>query len=170
MSLADVVVPLGDLDLVLHHLLSHKPPYRNMHLREARQRKGKRDLRYLHALHAARANTIEGVISGPGVFWSYELVRKKFGTQLNVLDERGAPNDLDRMGRRFLKEILDRVQQEREGSTFFPTLASGQYYLRRNRNGTRATNPKCVRAVAAGVLDPEFVQRLEPWDFALIQG
>ncbi len=68
MSLALLQVAPSDLALIYGHLATHTR-YRNMHLREACQRNGKRDLRYLHAMYALKAQgTIEGMISGPGVF------------------------------------------------------------------------------------------------------
>ena len=42
----------SQFQLLYNHLISHKPPYRTMHLREARYRNKKRVLRYLHAMHA----------------------------------------------------------------------------------------------------------------------
>lgn len=172
MSLAQVQLSLSDFSLIHEHIAS-KPRYRNMHLREACQRNGERDLRYLHAMHAAQdRRDIEGMIAGPGVFWHYKLTPTRFATQVSVLVDRGAPRDRARIGRRFLKEILTRIQQEREreqeGSEYFPTRTPGQFYLRRRAPGMPSTHPNCRVAVTARVLDPQFVANFAAWNLELL--
>lgn len=170
MSLALVSVSTTDYDWIRDHLLNRDPRYSNMHLREACQRNRRRDLRYLHAMHVDRAKptAIEGMISGPGVYWHYRLIRAEARTQLNVLTERGTSAALDRISRRFLREVMDRITHERSGVTHYPRRTSGQYYLRRGLQGMPASHPNCQRAVAAGVLDAAFVARLAPWKLQLL--
>lgn len=141
-----------------------------MHLREACQRDGARDLRYLHAMFATRgtAREIEGMISGPGVFWHYDLVRSASRIQLNVRSQIGSPRALERMQRRFLPEIVDRVVQEQSGALHYPTRSAGQFYLRRSIPGMAPTHPNCRAAVTAGVLDRRFVSRLQHWSLELL--
>jgi hypothetical protein len=170
MSLALVTIEPSDFDLIHGHIISHKPPHRNMHMREACQRQGERDLRYLHAMFAPPGKKIvEGMISGPGLLWVYRIVQTKSRTQLDVLRE---PQDLkarERIGRRFLTEIRKRIQDEKTGDLFPPRRTPGQYYLKRNRRGTPATHPNCRRAVDEEVLAPLFVSRLEAWGFELLR-
>jgi hypothetical protein len=170
MSLAYVTVTPSDFDLIYGHLESHKPPYRNMHMREACQRSRKRDLRYLHGMYARPgvSNEIEGMISGPEVFWHYKIVKGKLRTQLRVLREWGSPEALDRIGRRFFSEVMNRIAQEREGEVHYPKRTPGQFYLRRSEPGMVATHPTCRRAVTAGVLDQRFVSQLLPWGLELL--
>ena len=74
MSLTQVTITPAEFDLVYNHIVSYMPRYQNMHLREACQRNNRRDLRYLHAMHAPTGSkkVIDGIISGPGVFWNYQ--------------------------------------------------------------------------------------------------
>lgn len=168
MSLFQVTVPLSEFESIYSHIARHKPRYANMHLREACQRAGSRDLRYLHAMHVPGAGLIEGMISGPEVFWHYSLQRARHGTQLNVLQERGSDAALERIGRRFLTEISNRVEQEKQGGEYFPRYSPGQYYLRRQEPGSDPSSLVCVRAVADGVLDQSFVDQLANWKFCLL--
>jgi hypothetical protein len=140
-----------------------------MHLREARQRRGKRDLRYLHAMYALPdRKEIEGVMSGPGVYWHYRLIQTRYGTQLNVLHEHGSPKDLERIGARFLIEVLRRVRMEQSGAQHHPVRTAGQFYLKRRLPGMAATHRTCQRAIASGVLEKAFVSKLSAWDLELL--
>jgi hypothetical protein len=170
MSLALVTLQPSDFDLIYYHLLSYKPPYRNMHLREACQRNNKRDLRYLHGMYAkpGASREIEGMISGPGVLWHYKLIGTKWRTQLNVLLEQGTPKALARIRTRFLSEIMTRIDEEQSGSLYFPSRTPGQFYLRRRIPGIAVSHRTCARAVAAGVLDRRFVSQLAQWNFELL--
>lgn len=170
MGLAVAKIQPSQFQLLHNHLISHKPPYRTMHMREARYRNKKRVLHYLHAMHAPAqyANVIEGMISGPGVFWHYELIGSSSVTQLNVKAERGTPADKNRIGTAFLAEILRRIAAEQKGSSFHPTYLPGQFYLRRKRGGMDAGHPNCQTAVTQGVLDARFVSQLAPWDLELL--
>lgn len=88
MSLASVTVQPDDFDLVYEHLIAHKPKYRNMHMRQICHRNKVRMLRYLHAMCAnGSPESIDGMISGPGVFWRYQLLRAHGHAQINVLRE-----------------------------------------------------------------------------------
>ena len=169
MSLALLRVQVSDFDAIFDHLTS-RPRYENMHLREACQRNNQRDLRYLHAMRANGngAPEIEGMISGPGVFWHYKLTKSKGRTQLNVLSQRGSPAALARMQRRFLVEIVARIKQEQSGEVHHPSLTSGQFYLRRANPGMPANHRNCVDAVSDGVLDQRFVSRLAAWNLQLL--
>lgn len=169
MSLARVIVPVSDFDTIYSHLISHNPKYRNMHLREARQRLKKRVLRHLHAMyaHPDAPARIEGMISGPDVFWHYEIIRHRSRTQLNLVDEDASPEALDRIERTFLPQILKRIREEQAGLDFAPMRLSGQLYLIRNNPGSSPTHPDCRRAVADATLDSRFVARLSPWGFRL---
>lgn len=171
MKLALAIVPQSDFDHIVGHMLSYKPPYRNMHLRVACQRKKKRDLRYLHAMYVNAGLSrpeIEGMISGPGVFWHYKLIRTAKRTQLNVLVERGSSKELERIGDRFLQEIHARIVQDQAATTHHPVRTRGQFYLRRWHPGSPASHRNCLRAVNAGVLDSAFVSKLAAWDLELL--
>lgn len=170
MSLAAVRIELAEFDRIHNHLVSYNPRYRTMHLREARYRKKKRELRYLHAMHAppGKVGEIEGMISGPGVFWHYRILKNKLRTQLNVLAERGSDKDLARIGDRFLIEVFDRIDLE-QGDVDHPVMRlPGQFYLRRKVGGAPVNHPHCQLAVARKVLDPRFVSILAPWDLELL--
>jgi hypothetical protein len=169
MSLALVKVQVSDFDAIFDHLMS-RPKYENMHLREACQRDNQRELRYLHAMHANGNGSfeIEGMISGPEVFWHYKLTRGKGRTQLNVFSQRGSQKALARMQERFLAEIFARVKQEQSSKEYHPSLTPGQFYLRRANPGMPASHSNCLAAVSKGVLDPRFVSKLGAWNFRLV--
>lgn len=169
MSLAAVKISPSEFQSVRNHLIAHKPPYRTMHLRDARIREKKRVLRYLHAMHAVPSGEVEGMISGPGIFVHYKVVMTKFGhTQLNVLSTQGSDKELDRIGTRFVLDVLARVQEERAGSTHYPSYLAGQFYLRRRIGGMPASHPHCRLAVAQKALDARFVSKLASWDLELL--
>lgn len=173
MSLADVVVSVSEFDLIYGHMLTHRPRernYRNMHMREACQREGERGLRYLHAMRVrpGEARAIDGMMSGPDVLWEYELVRTRTRTQLVVTTDEADSRARDRIGRRFLSEILARVAEEQDGVVHHPKLSPGQLYLRRHHPPMAATHPTCRSAVDAGALDQRFVSRILPWGFRLL--
>lgn len=169
MSLALVQVSVTDFNTIYSHIALQK--HSNMHLREARQKNKKRVLRYLHAMYAGTGRPeIDGVISGPGVFWHYKLLLTAAGqTRIRVLVQRGTAKDAARIQRTFLQEILARVAFEQTGKVHYPKRLSGQLYLRRNLSGTAASHAKCLSAVAAGELDPAFVAQLQPWNFELLR-
>lgn len=164
MFLAPNSIPLVDFDKVYAHLLSHPKGYRNMHIRAIRTRKGKRTLRYLHAIRSDSARSVEGMIAGPSIFVRYELVRAARGVQVNVLALRCPPKELDRLQRRFLPELLARVDQEAPRSHHSPKRLPNELYLRRSKNATKASG------VPASVLDPAFVDELPNWDLQVIRG
>lgn len=171
MSLAQTAVAPADFDLIYEHVTTHKVPYTNMHMRQARKRNGSRVLRYLHAVYAPPPTgrpRIDGMISGPDVFWQYQLIRTRTRTQLNLLAESAPQNELERIQRRFLSEIMSRISQERSGTIHHPRRLAGQYYLRRARPGTSPSHPHCQEAVRHAVLDARFVSTLESWDLQLL--
>lgn len=170
MSLALVQISVPVFQEIRDHLVSHYPNYRNMHLREARYRNKKRVLHYLHALHAPRSGLdVEGMISGPDVFWHYQMsMASRTEVHLRVLSRRSsAPSDA-RIYRHFLPEIVERIQQEKAGSQHHPKLTPGQFYLRRGP-GMSAAHPNCRAAVASGELDQRFVSQLHAWDLWLLR-
>lgn len=169
MSLAAVRIEHSDADRIFHHLRhgSHASRgHANMHLREACTRGKIRDLRYLHVMRLlddSNGERIEGAISGPGIYWRYQLDR----TQLAVLADKAPDQERERIQKRFLLEIMHRIAQEQEGTTFPPRRTRGQFYLRRHHIGSMPTHPSCVEATSLGVLDPQFVQALAGWGFVL---
>lgn len=171
MSLAHVAVPTSTFDEVYDHIISYNPRSRNMHMREACQRQGQRDLRYLHAMYAppGQQRIIEGAISGPTLFWRYSLLQHKGRTQMNVAAEPVSSRARQRMSQRFLREITNRVDEEKARAQFFGVNRTpGQFYLRRWRNGSAANDPTCVQAVEQEVLDQRFVAILQSWNFQLL--
>jgi hypothetical protein len=140
-----------------------------MHLRQARYRSKRRVLRYLHSMYAhANRQEIEGMISGPSVFWHYRLNAPKGRTQLQVLAQRSPPQDAARLQATFLAEILERIRQERSGQLHFPKLLAGQFYLRRSAPGMTASHQNCQAAIASGALDSRFVAQLGAWNLELL--
>lgn len=170
MGLAAARVTPPDFQSIRDHLVSHKPPYRTMHLREVRQQAKRRVLRYLHAMHttSAEPNVIEGMIAGPEVFWHYRLINSRFRTQLSVITEVGPDDQLARIGDRFLIEVFARIADEQKGSDHRPRYLPGQFYLRRKRGGVAPSHATCVQAVKQGVLNAKFVSKLAPWDLELL--
>ena len=142
-----------------------------MHLRQVKYRGGKRLLRYLHAIRATveEPAKIEGMICGPDVFWQYQIISSRGRPQLNVLAEFGPDDELDRIGRQFVPEILRRIKQEHavreEPRT---TYLEGQVYLRRKQGGMRMSHRHCQLALKRRVLNEKFVAKLEPWDLELV--
>jgi len=170
LSLALVTVELSDFEYVHDHVANHYPAYRNMHLREACQRDGERELRYLHAMHAKPGGSrqIEGMISGPGLFWHYVLTGSKSRTQMTVIHEPVDEKARKRIQQQFLAEIFERVALEKSGKKHYPKRKEGQFYLRRGAAGTPATHRHCLSAVANEVLDQRFVSVLERWNLELL--
>ena len=170
MSLALVTVQPDDFDLVYEHLVAHKPKYRNMHMRKTCNPNDVRTLRYLHAMYADIASKrIDGMISGPAVFWRYQLIRTHGHSQINVLREIADPPARNRILKRFVSEILRRVQDEQLGNpSGRPNYSSGQYYLRRRIPGMDSTHQHCIDAVREGVLARAFVSQLASWNFEIV--
>lgn len=168
MSLALVQLSTADFQLIHDHLVHHKPPYRNLHMRQTRTLKGQRTLHYLHAMYASGSSRIEGMISGPSVFWHYDLTPGKSQTIVRVFSRRSSAQDATRIQGIFRKEIMKRIGEEQSGRRGFPRYKHGQFYLRRRRPGTPATHPHCQAAISSGVLDQRFVSTLLLWDFELL--
>ncbi len=172
MSLALVQISTTDFQSVHGHLTTFTP-HQNMHVRDFRLQSGCRVLRSLHGMFATTSTEIEGMISGPSVFWHYRLrlVRGRT-TQLDVLDQQCSAADATRVQRRFLQDILARVQEERARlpGPQFSNLSTGQLYLRRYSGGMLSSHPNCQNAVSNGVLDPQFVAQLQPWNLRLVMG
>jgi hypothetical protein len=168
MSLAFVVIPITEFEVLLNHLVFYAPPYRCMHLREARQRNSRRQLRYLHTLYATTLGEVEGMISGPDIFCHYRLRLVGSRTQVNLLAERGTPFELDRIARRYVIEVSRRIAAEQSDETHYPTRLPGQFYLRRRLPGMADSHANCLRAVAERVLDQQFVSQLAFWGLELL--
>ena len=62
-----------EFDDLFNHINTHKPIYKNMHLREAKIKNKKRCLRYLHMIRVQSKSVLEGAISGPDIEVNYEL-------------------------------------------------------------------------------------------------
>jgi hypothetical protein len=170
MSLVQVEISTDDFDLVYNHLVHHMPAHRNMHMRQMRSKNKKRVIRYLHAMRAQKGSSgvIDGMISGPEVFWRYQINRGLRRPQITVFDEDAPPKERDRILRQFLKEILHRVYDEQSGPPVRTTRLAGQYYLRRKNPGMDSSHRNCISAVNAGVLSQTFVSQLESWNFELL--
>jgi len=169
MSLALVRFSASDFQLIHNHLTSHKPGYRNMHLRKSCARNGHRALRFLHAMHANSSTEVEGMISGPNIFCHYKLISIGGRTQINVLTEQCLPAEKRRFQRYFLSDILRRIREERAMTgNVRPRYARGQYYLHRQRTGMPASHSFCRAAVSNGALHQSFVAQLQPWQLALL--
>lgn len=171
MSLALVQVPLSDFNRIHNHVSTHTR-HRNMHLREARVRQRRRALYYLHALYApATGHEIEGMISGPNLYWHYRLKpsASQASVQVQVLTRpRSSPQDAVRLQGRFLRDILDRIRHEQSGVVHYPRRLQGQFYLRRGSPGMPVSHPHCLAATANGELDPRFLVQLHPWNLELL--
>lgn len=177
MGLAQVQISVADFHTIHGHIVAHMPNHRNMHMREARQRKRRRNLRHLHAMYApVSSNVIEGMISGPGVFWQYRLILAGAVTQIQVLVQVSSPADDQRLGGRFLRDVLARVASEQAlaqaiaagAKRYSPRYIAGQFYLRRALPGMLATHQSCQAAVSSGVLAQTFVSQLHAWNFELL--
>jgi hypothetical protein len=111
---------------------------------------------------------IEGMISGPGILWQYELIRTRTQTQVNVSIDEASPKARERIGARFVRELVKRVDAEKQGFDYYPVRTPGQFYLRRHAPAMSPTHPTCRRAIASGVLDRRFVSLILPWGFQLL--
>jgi hypothetical protein len=172
MSLAAIQISQDEWDLIYDHILSHRPKYQNMHMREARIQNKKRGLRYLHAMMARpKELEINGVLSGPDIFCRYTIIKNRFGkTQINVLSEKGSKEEKERLAKRFLVEILNRVEFEKENPNpeFSPKRTEGEFYLKRRVPGMPITHKNCQAALKKQSLDKAFLQVLEDWRLALL--
>jgi hypothetical protein len=167
MSLAAVQMSKSDVQRIVEHLHSHPNGYRNMHMRQTCVREEEpRALRYLHAM-CAHGDVIEGAMSGPGIFWRYTLTHDQLSVDIPI----APPRESRRIYRRFRAEIMQRIEQEKESREepehFPPNYKPGQYYLRRDHQGTPVTHRACVAAVTGGALAREFVALLKDWKFEL---
>ena len=171
MGLALVSVTPSDFDRIHDHLVSHRPDYRNMHLRQACQRGGRRTLRYLHAMRLAPgdARVIEGMISGPDALWEYQIIRRRTPTQVNVLTDEATERERDRIERHFLAEIMARIETEEDGFRFPPRFSRGEFYLRRHHGGMPITHLTCQQAIDEGAVDEAFLATILPWGFQLVR-
>lgn len=173
MSFALVVVSTTDFVILFDHLVNYMPQYRNMHLREARQLKSGRTLRYLHAMYAPPDQTtqIVGAVSGPSIFWHYKIVRLATRTQITFLPgSHGAPKEEARLGARFVKEVMARVAEEQARTTVHhPKLLPGEFYLRRGTPGSDVSHLNCQLAMSSKVLHRSFVSYLKPWNLRLLR-
>lgn len=173
MSLALVQVSVPVFQEIRDHLVSHMPDHRNMHMREWCTRNGERRLRYLHAMYAPESTSdVQGMICGPEVSLSYRMrMASRTRVHLDVVPRRITPPKEDaRLFDRFLPEIQGRIADERERPEHHPKLTPGQFYLRRRVPGVHRTHRNCIAAVAAGVLDRDFVSQLYAWNLRLIRG
>nr|HMR07271.1 hypothetical protein [Polyangiaceae bacterium] len=102
-----------DYEVIHEHLVSYKPPFRNMHLREACQRNKKRVLRQLHAIFAVPGSAmIEGMISGPEVLFRYQITATGRHTQFSFIAGRGTAQVLSRIAERLRDNIMARIRME----------------------------------------------------------
>jgi hypothetical protein len=140
-------------------------------------RKRTRNLRFLHAMYAPpAAAVIDGMISGPGVFWHYQLSVANQTTQVQIFAQVSSPAEDARLGARFLRDILDRVGAEQamalaaaQGTAkHFSNYLPGQFYLRRALPGMHVTHQNCQAALTAHALAAPFVARLQAWNFELL--
>ena len=169
MSLATVIITTTDFDDIYNHLNTHKPKYKNMHLREACQVKKQRVLRYLHIMKSKTSNEIHGMVSGPNIFCHYIIKKNALGRiQINVQSENGTPREIKRLAKNFTKEIMNRVAFEKGGSEHYPKRKKKQFYLIRNDPGTPASHKSCQAALKSGTLDVSFLNQLVSWKFRLL--
>ncbi len=91
MGLALVQVALPHFQQIHAHMTIREARYRNMHLRAVYPNTKPAQMKHLHAVYAAGATEIEGMISGREVFCHYRL-----------LLVRGAAADARSGGRRVL--------------------------------------------------------------------
>jgi hypothetical protein len=172
LSAALGTIDVADFESIYGHLRTHAPAYENMHIRTTRTVRGKRGLRYLHAMHVKSGfrETIEGMTSGPGILWAYEISRTSRGTMAKVHIDVASPADRERLATRFRKEILDRISSERaiKGRKIRTKWLKGQFYLRRKSPGMPSSHAHCFEARKRGVLDERFLSVLLPWSFELL--
>lgn len=172
MSLAAVKVQPSEWDLIYDHVLDFMPKYKNMHLREVKTVNKKRTLRYLHAMKAdPEKPEIEGKISGPNIYCHYKLIKNKNGViQINVIDEQGSSKELSRLESRFVIEVLNRVDDEKNNPNpgYGPKRTPGEFYLKRSDPGMNINHTNCQSALNASILEQAFLQSLEPWKFYLL--
>jgi hypothetical protein len=170
MGLAQVHVSVPYFQQLYTHLTTHKPRYRNMHLRATRIRNGHREMRHLHAVYASGATEIAGMISGPAVFCHYELTLVRGQPQMRVLAEDCNTQEADRIQHRFLRDMLRRMRDEQENDQDHPVRRlAGQFYLRRCRPGMLPDHANCEAATSSGALDPRFVAQFHHWNFELLR-
>jgi hypothetical protein len=122
------------------------------------------------------ATVIDGMISGPGVLWHYQLSVVNQMTQIQVFAQVSSPAEDAALGARFLRDILERVLAEQamalavaQGTAKrYSNYLPGQFYLRRALPGMAATHPNCQAALTARALAPTFVACLQAWNFELL--
>jgi len=175
MGLAQVAITMSDFDFVYEHISSYAPTskiYGNMHLRRNRTQKKVARLRYLHAMRVRPTpeKAIDGMICGPGLLWSYEILPARTRARLLVSIDEADDKERDRIEQQFLKEVLDRIKSEQGGEHPLPTLTPGHLYLRRSEPGMSITHPTCTSAIASKTLDHRFLSQILPWGFRVIVG
>lgn len=184
MSLALVTISESEFNEIFDHMISHPSGYRNLHLRQSSTIKGKRGLKYLHAMCALQGSLkqIEGMISGPKLFLHYQITRRANQNAQMIVFPRssGDPRERDRVWKNFASKVLRRVRDERaarvreeqtNGADRYSRYTPGQYYLRRHKGSlSAATRSTCQQAIDSGVLDARFASQLEPWELLLFRG
>lgn len=173
MGLAQVSIVRGQFEEIHNHLDTHTLPggtYRNMHMRESRQRAKKRVLSYFHIMFAPTGERrIEGRISGPDVFCEYQITQLRTGRVLVVAEEEGDERLRERIATNFLKQIFGKITEDRQRNQFSPGRIPGQLYLKRLMGGIDAMRPVCRDAIDQNILDEDFVEVLAPWNLNLFR-
>jgi len=115
------------------------------------------------------ASTLEGAVSGPNIEAHYELRRRAGRVSVRFLRFQGTQNETARFQKRFVTELLNRVEVEKNFSVkHAPKRLAGQFYLKRHIPGMDVNHEKCQRALAEGQLHDFFLQRLSQWNFHLL--
>jgi hypothetical protein len=171
MGLANVQFSLPHFERLHSHLTTHNERCRNMHLRATVPKSKPAQMLHLHAVYASGDAQISGMISGYGVFCEYQLLLVRGQPQMRAPTEEGDAQEIERIQRRFFREMMRRVDLEQTSDLDHKiNRTEGQLYLRRQHGGMSPDHELCVDVIESGALDRRFVAQLAPWNLALYLG
>lgn len=172
-----VVLEPDDFDFLVDHLSTYMPQYGCMHERVPKQisriddegkRRTRNVLKYMILLHKKDKDTLEGVVSGPGIDIEYVISRAPV-IEVRLIRAKADSKTKQAVIGRLVGRLKDKAKRERNYSGNFPVKRlPGQYYVKRGKPGTPSMAAKCQQAEASGDLSAGFLAKLEPWNFQLI--
>ncbi len=160
---------LADFDALISHLSTHHAN-QNMHLRKARTKNGERILGHLHMVKYASKTKLAGHISGPDdLEMVYEIYKQNGRVSLFISEYDGDSRELKRVIKKLSQRLLERVEQEGNASEdHYSNYKSGNFYLRRNKDGMDYNHSKIQKALRLGVISDQFAKKIKTWGFELI--
>lgn len=158
-----------EFEEIVSHVSSHHF-CQNMHLRDTRQVKGKRTLRFLHMVKMVGPKIVGGHISGPlDLELDYEMSFANGICQYTIKAYSGPEKDLIRISKALKKWLLRRVSIEQEISED-PKVryTKGEFYLRRSQIGMGISHQNIQAGLKKKAFSSNFAKKVGPWGFEVL--